>query len=308
MRKILIVLFLLVPTLTAAAVLNVEFKFAPFTGDPAKADHVETVPGKALIYLNNVPVAEKEVDKREVPVLFDEREIAAPVWVPVESLGAAVRKGKNKIRIEFEPANPETPYRAQLRWATVTDQVSKVEDGPGRLRETNQSGEGVDDRKATGRVVFEREFVADFAKDLPWHHNPAVTSLSPEDKKNLAKLVKERAEAFRPDFAAVYKILESNPNINLQELKKVKCLDQGYAAGLRVVAAAVDQLDFVLTGNPEVLVSSKTGSLYVPADPRAIERIKDENMQMCAGIVFYTLYPPRLVVVRTAAGQWKVAY
>jgi len=133
-----------------AGVINVEFKFTPFVGDPIKSSQVETVPGKASVFVNNVPVAEKQVDKQEVPVLFEEREIAPSVWLPVQSLGPVLRKGKNKIRIEFEPTDSKMPYRAQLRWASVTDQVTKVENGPGHVQETNQSGEGVDDKKTKG--------------------------------------------------------------------------------------------------------------------------------------------------------------
>ena len=182
MRKIVFVLLLFWPSLAAAGIINVEFKFAPFVGDPAKAT-VETVPGMASVYINNVPVAQKEVEKENVPVLFEEREIAAPVWVPSSSMGQALRKGKNKIRIEFDPADKKASYRAQLRWASVTDQVTKSENPRGGSTETNQSNEGVDDRKVTGSVVFEREFTADFAADLPWHHYPPVTALSEEDEE-----------------------------------------------------------------------------------------------------------------------------
>ncbi len=69
-----------------------------------------------------------------------------------------MRKGKNKIRIEFTPNDAEKAYRAQLRWASVTDEP-KEEVEPGSVKSTNQANEGVDDRKALqGKVVFEREF------------------------------------------------------------------------------------------------------------------------------------------------------
>jgi hypothetical protein len=308
MRKFIVALLLIWSSMAMAKVINVEFKFTPFVGDPAKSKTVETVPGRALVYVNNVPIAEKDVEKKEVPVLFEEREIAAPVWVPVLSLGPVLRKGKNSIRIEFEPADPKAKYRAQLRWASVTDQAAKTEDREGRIRETNQAGEGVDDRKASGRVVFEREFVADFAADLPWHHYPAVKSLSDDDRKALARIVKERADSFKPDFTMAYKLLEGNRNIDLPGIKKTRCLYKGYAAGVRVGSPPPDQLDFVTTGNPEVVVRSKTGALFFPLDPKAIDRIKEDEMQMCVMMVFSVLYPPRLVVVRSASGKWEVAY
>jgi hypothetical protein len=308
MRTLIVALLLFWSSMAMAKVINIEFKFAPFVGDPAKAKTVETVPGKALVYVNNVPIAEKNVEKKDVPVLFEEREIAAPVWVPVQSLGPVLRKGKNSIRIEFEPADPKARYRAQLRWASVTDQTAKTEDSAGRISETNQAGEGVDDRKASGRVVFEREFVADFAADLPWHHYPAVKSLSDDDKKALAKIVRERADSFKPAFAAAYSMLKGNRNIDLPEVKKARCLDKGYAAGVRVGFRSQDQMDFVTTGNPEVVVQSKTGALFFPLDPKAIDRIKEDEIQMCVMMVFSVLYPSRLVVVRTASGKWEVAY
>src|SRR6476661_3761646 len=102
MRVIAIAALLLWSSLARAAVLNVEFHFAPFIGDVKKSS-VDTVPGKASVYLNNVLVAEQPVERSQVPVIFDDREIAAPIWVPAASLGSAVRKGPNKIRFEFEP-------------------------------------------------------------------------------------------------------------------------------------------------------------------------------------------------------------
>ena len=165
----------------------------------------------AVVYINNIPVAQTEVDKDQVPVLFEEREIAAPVWVPAASLGPALRKGKNKIRIEFDPVDKKASYSAQLRWASVTDQVTKTGTPGTGQTETNQSNEGVEDRKVTGHAVFEREFEADFATDLPWHHYPPVTALSDEDKKILTTLVKQREEAFKPDFAVAYQLLGKVP-------------------------------------------------------------------------------------------------
>jgi hypothetical protein len=310
MRNVLVSLFMILScySLAVADVINVEFKFTPFTGDPGTADHVETVPGKASVFINNIPVAEQEVGKKEVPVLFEEREIAPAVWLPTQSLGPALRKGKNIVRIEFEPSDSEAPYRAQLRWASVTDQVTRTEDAPDRIRETNQSGEGVDDRKALGRIVFEREFRADFAADQPWRHYPPVTALSDKDRQDLAKLVKERAMTFKPDFSGAYQILKNNRNINLADVKRIKCLDKAYAAGVRIIALPAEKLDFVISGNPEVVVQGKSGSLFLPLDPDRFDRITDDTVQMCAGIALSVLYPPRFVVVRTAAGTWEVVY
>lgn len=101
MRRIgaTLLLLLLVVPLTRAAVINVEFKFTPFVGDPAKDEKVTTVPGKATVFINNVPFAEQEVREEELPVLFEEHEVAPSLWIPMSSVGPVVRKGKNKIRI-----------------------------------------------------------------------------------------------------------------------------------------------------------------------------------------------------------------
>jgi hypothetical protein len=296
---------LLVPTLASAKVLNVEFKFTPFTGDP-KADHVETVAGKAAVFLNRVPIVEQEVRKQEVPVLFEEREVAAAVWIPAASLGAAVRTGKNTLRIEFTPTDPKTAYRAQLRWATVTDEV-REEGDVGQHRSTNQTGEGVEDKKATGPVSLEREFDGDFATDRPWHHQPPVTALSDEDRQRLAALVEERTKWFAPDFAGIYRALEGREGLEVESVRKAKCLDAAYAAGVRLAPPPAADLDFVLTGGPEIVVRRKRGPLFDP-DRKAFEKIKDDETQMCAGMALSVVYPPRLVAVRGASGAWEIAY
>src|SRR5690349_24194776 len=163
-----ILLLLLLGPWARATVINVEFKFTPFVGDPEKEEKVTAVAGKAAIFINNVPASEQDVNADELPVLFEEHEVAPSVWVPTSSVGPIVRKGANKLRIEFTPKDPEKTYRAQLRWASVTD-TTKEDEEPGSIRSTNQANEGMDDRKSLkGKVVFEREFTADFAPDLPW--------------------------------------------------------------------------------------------------------------------------------------------
>jgi hypothetical protein len=91
-------------------------EFTPYTGD-LQQEHVQSVAGKARVFLNNALVAEQEVRADTVPVLFDEREIAPSVWVPAASMGPALRKGHNRLRIEFEPANRRASYKGQLSWA-----------------------------------------------------------------------------------------------------------------------------------------------------------------------------------------------
>ncbi|MDQ3116055.1 MAG: hypothetical protein M3Q86_05515 [Verrucomicrobiota bacterium] len=309
MRKIAgtLLLLLLLP-LARADVINVEFKFTPFVGEPAKAEKVKSIPGKATIFINNLPFAEQEVREEELPVLFEQREVSAALWIPMSSVGQVVRKGKNKIRIEFTPNDGAKPYRAQFRWASVMDTATE-EVEPGAGRSTNQADEGVDDRKdLKGKVVFEREFTADFAPDLPWHHYPPVTSLAEEDKQKIAALLKTRAEWFQPDFAGLYQALEENEALKVDDVRKAQCLEAVYKAGIRVTPPPVAELNFTLTsGGPEVMVTKKTGTLF-GLDEKTFAPIKDEETQMCAGIALSLVYPGKLMAVRNPQGTWEIAY
>jgi hypothetical protein len=306
MRKILFLLPFCLPLCLSAAVINVEFKFTPFVGDPQKDKEVETVPGQAHVFLNNVPDADQEVPANKVPVLFEDHEIAPSVWVPVKSLGGVLRKGKNKIRIEFEPKDAGANYRAELRWASIMDKVTETHHEDSGTN-TNEANGGVLDRKATGKVVMEKEFTADFAPDKPWHHYPAVTALSDADKKSIAALLAERADWFKPDFASVYKALEPNEQIQVKQIRHAKCLDAAYQDGLRLQAPSYDDLEFVTTGGPEVVVRSKKGDLF-GLNEKSFAVVKDAPTQMCAGIALSTVFPPRLTVVRNPAGVWEMIY
>ena len=92
MRKLAILLFLVLSSWAGATVINVEFKFTPFVGDPEKDEKVTTIEGKAAIFINNVPASEQEVHADDVPVLFEEHEVAPAVWVPMSSVGPIVHK------------------------------------------------------------------------------------------------------------------------------------------------------------------------------------------------------------------------
>lgn len=307
MRRILVVLLLAGLSAARGAVINVEFKFTPFVGDPAKEATVKTVPGKAAVYINKVLLAEQDVREDDVPVMFEEHEIAAAVWVPMSSVGSILRKGKNTIRIEFTPNDPAKKYRAQLRWASVTDRTTEEEE-PGSIRSTNQANEGMDDRKAvTGKVVFEREFTADFAQDLPWHHYPAVTSLTEEDKQKIAALLKARANWFQPDFSKLYKALEDNESLKVDDVRKAQCLETVYKAGVRVKAPEAGELNFTTTDGPAVMITKKEGSLF-GLDEKTFAPIKDEDVQMCAGMALSTIYPMKLIVVKKPDENWEIVF
>jgi len=79
-------------------------------------------------------------------------------------------------------------------------------------------------------------------------------------------------------------VLAGNERIDLAKIKKAKCVDVAYAAGVRLDAPTADQLEFVTTGNPEVVIRRKGGNLFMPADPSAFQKIKGDETQMCAGI------------------------
>jgi hypothetical protein len=307
MIKLALALLLAAASFAPATVINVEFKFTPFVGDPAKDEKVATVPGKATIFINNVLFTEQEVRKEELPVLFDEHEVPPSVWVPMSSVGPVVRRGRNTIRIEFTPDDLAKPYRAQLRWASVTDQTME-ETEPGSVHSTNQANEGVDDRKSIkGKVTFEREFAGDFALDLPWHHYPPVASLTEEDKQKIAALLKTRAEWFQPDFSAFYKAIEDNESLKVDDVRKAHCLETVYQAGVRVTAPEAGELEFATTGGPEVVVTRKKGTLF-GLDEKTFAPIKDEETQMCAGMALSVIYPGKLVTVRKPDGTWEIVY
>lgn len=287
--------------LAAAKTVNVEFKFTPYTGDTT-ADEVETVPGKATVYLNGIFVAGQPIGKETVPVLFEDREVGAAVWVPAASFGTMLRKGRNTIRVEFEP-EAATPYTADLRWAEVTDEVFE-DDRPNGGSATNQANEGVERKKATGKLVVEREFQADFAAEQPWHRYPPVTSLTDDDRAKITALAADRAAWFAPDFAGIYAALEGNEQIQVDQLKKARCLDAVYKAGVRIGAPKPGTYDIVTTGGPAVVVQAKGEMLY-DVNRDALAKVKDEDVQMCAGIALATVYSPRLVAVRTPEGTWQ---
>lgn len=288
-----------------AAVINFEIQFTPFTGDIAKPE-VETVPGKASVYLNNIPVAEQDVDKNKVPVLFDNREIAPAVWLPVKSMGGLVRKGKNTVKIEFVPADANAAYQSRLQWNEVTDSVTENRSG-GAVTSTNRGGQGMETKKSQGKMVFEKEFSGDFATELPWHRYPPVASLGGDDKQKLAALVKERAEAFKPNFDAIYKILGTKPELQVAEIRKIGCLEKAHAAGVRVPVPAAAELEFATTGTAAVVIGRKAGWLY-PFDQKTFAKLKGEQIQMCAGVALSVAYPPRLVVAKTPDGRWEIVF
>ena len=305
MKRALLAFLALWSHCAMAAVINFEIQFTPFTGDIAKPE-VQTVAGKAAVFLNNIPVAEQDVDQKAVPVLFDNREIAPAVWLPVKSMGGLVRKGKNLVRIEFVPADANAAYQSRLQWNEVTDSVSESRSG-GAVTSTNRGGQGMETKKSQGKAVFEKEFTGDFATELAWHKYPSVAALSDDDRQKLVALVKERAEAFKPNFDAIYRILGSKPELQVAEIRKIGCLEKAHAAGVRVPVPAATDLEFATTGSAAVVIGRKAGWLY-PFDQKTFAKVKGEQVQMCAGVALSVAYPPRLVVAKTPGGRWEIVF
>ena len=89
-------------------------------------------------------------------------------------------------------------------------------------------------------------------------------------------------------------------------MKKAKCLENAYKVGIRIKAPTLEQLEAVVSNSPELLLQGKGGSPLHPFNRVAFEKIKGDENQMCAAMALFTLYPPRLIVVRTPAGKWEV--
>jgi hypothetical protein len=297
-------LMCLTALLLEAKVINVEFHFSPYSGDAAQSDKVQIVAGKVRVLVNNVPIAERDVSADSAMVLFDDRRISGPIWITAQSLGPSLRAKGNRLRIEFTPADAKAPYSTQLRWAFVTDGVTRTENSA-----TNMTGEGKEEKAQSGPAILERDFDADFAEARPWHAYPAITALDDNDRKALAAMVQSRLDAYRPPFAAAYKLLAVEPRVDGAGLRKARCVEKAHAAGMKVKAVAPENLDFVLTGNAEILLRAKSvsGSLYEMADENFFKGIKEQSLMRCLIPVLEGLFPQRMLVVKNPAGAWEEA-
>ncbi|MBI1394494.1 MAG: hypothetical protein GC151_00830 [Betaproteobacteria bacterium] len=288
-----------------AAVVNVEFNFTPFVGDSV-SNEVESFPGTARVYVNNVLLGERDVSRRPLPILPDSGEVRPAIWIPATAVGPVLRRGHNTLRIDFEPKDPGTTYHAQLRWASVTDARPSTDAGGGAR--TNLANPGTDDRVIKGKVSFTHEFDAEFAPDQPWHHYPPVASVTEEDRRSLLELVKARARTFAPDFSDLYALLVAGHRVDVDEVRKSGCLETVYDAGLRIAPADARDFDVGFTGNAEVILRSRNGGLFHPEDPTVFSRVTDTAVQKCAGLVLFASFPPRLAAVRSPDGGWRIVY
>ena len=306
MRTALAVLLTLFPLLATPAVVNVEFNFSPYTGNPDKEDVIVFVPGQARLFINGLPFAEVEVRQQKYKIIFSDREISsAPVNLTGESFGASLRKSKNMLRVEFVPADSKRPYTAELAWASVTDAPAETRDARGVVSSTNLSQKGKERKAAQGTAVFEREFQADFAIDRPWHRYPPVKDLSEADRQQIRTVVAQRLDALQPDFKVLYEWLERN-GFKVAEIRKQKILEQIRASGLRIRVADAARLEFVLGSGPAVMVKGTGGApVYRPQNPQVLSKIADKGEQDFAMSILPQVFPARLLVARAPSGAWE---
>ena len=307
-RRAFAALLLCVPLAAAGAVVNVEFNFAPYTGNPDKEDVVVFVRGEARLFINGLPFADVEVKEQKYKVIFSDREISsAPVAVNGDAFGPLLLKGRNTLRIEFLPAEPKRTYTADLTWALVTDGVTETRDARGTVSSTNLAQKGRDRKTVQGRVVVEREFDADFARDRPWHHYPAVKELNDSDKQQIRALVAQRLRALEPGFDAFYAWLEKH-DFKVADIRSNQLLEKIHAARLRVKMADAAKLEFVVGGGPGVMIKAAGAEpLYKPENPQVLAKLGDKRAQEFAMSALPRLFPSRLVVARTPAGIWETA-
>ena len=296
------------PAVATAAIVNVEFNFAPYTGNPDKEDVIVFVRGEARLFINGLPFAEVDVKEQKYKIIFSDREISsAPVSISGNSFGPLLLKGRNALRVEFSPADPKRTYTAELAWAAVTDGVTETRDAKGTVTSTNLAQKGRDRRTAEGRVVLEREFDADFATDRPWHRYPPVKALSETDKQQIRALAAQRLQALEPDFKAFYGWLERQ-NVQVADVRRDRVLEKIHASRLRVKMADAAKLELVAGSGPGVMVRAVGGEpLYKPDNPQVLAKVADKSAQEFAMAVLPRFFPPRLVVARTPAGVWEIA-
>ena len=142
----------------------------------------------------------------------------------------------------------------------------------------------------------------------PFTTTPRVSNLTDDDEAQLTALVQARVDAFKPDFSAIYKVVQqAKPDARIADIRKAKCLDAAYAAGVRMTAPTGDQLQFVTTGQPEVIIQRTSGELFA-TDPKAFAKLKGDEAKMCAGMTLGMAFPARLIVVKGPDGTWSAPF
>lgn len=305
------------PAPVAARPLNLEFKFTPYLPPAKDADKVTTVEGVVELELNGVPMLNQPLESKSA-LLMDSNEegieVFPAVWINALELQPQLRRGDNLLRLTFTPKNGAVPYRSQFIWTMIEDQTSTSTTARGSEVTTNHGAKGREDREARGPVTVQKAFQAPFAKVEPWHAAPAVTTLTPADRAAILELIRQRAALFSPDFEAAYRFLGSFPKdqgitLDMPEVRRLGCLEAGYATGMRVAAPAEADLRLVTTNSP-VVVARGTGEFLMsfPDQPGMAERYEalPNDKGFCLVISFNMLFPKQLLLVKGVDGQWQI--
>lgn len=225
-----------------------------------------------------------------------------------------VRRGDNLLRLRFTPKDGSLPYRSQFRWLVVEDKTTTSTTAKGSMLTSNYGSEGREDQETRGPAKVQQAFQAPFARVEPWHEVPAVTALAPDDRAVILDLIRRRAALFAQDFAAAHSHLASLPRdggitLDVPEIRRLACLEAGYAAGMRVAAPAEADLQLVTTNSP-VVVARGTGEFLFrfPNEPGMAERYAaiPNDKGFCLAISFNMLFPKRLLLVKGVDGQWQM--
>ncbi|MFN5221629.1 MAG: hypothetical protein ACK5FE_12105 [Cyanobacteriota bacterium] len=291
-----------------AEVLNLEFGFTAFRGDPATADRVPTVAGKAELEINGLPLLEKELEADQAMVLFAERRLSPGLWLPMESFRRLLRRQGNSLVLRFTPRQVGAPYSAQLSWNSVEDSVSQrrqVEGNRVRLEATNETDRGSERRDSRGPVEFRRSFDAPFADEQPWQSQPPIQTIQPADRSAILALVRARRDLYAADMTAAYRLLEGFPGLDAAVLRQQGCLEQAWRQGVRVKPLQGESLQLLPTGGPVVVVRPGRGELFpLQVPPGMVDRLSLEQT-LCVSGALVGLLPPWMGFVQDGQGGWR---
>lgn len=308
---------LFAPAAVVARPVNVEFKFTPYLPPARDAEKVTTVEGVTELELNGIPMAQEPLESKSVLLMATSKEgieVFPAVWINALQLQPLLRRGNNLLRLTFTPKNGAKPYRSQFIWTVIEDQTTTSTTASGAELTTNHGAEGREDREVSGPVTVQKAFQAPFAKVEPWHAAPPITTLTPADRAVILELLHRRAALFSPNFEAAYRFLGSLPKdqgitLDMPEVRRLGCLEAGYAAGMRVAAPADADLKLITTGSP-VVVARGTGEFLMnfPNQPGMAERYGalPNDKGFCLAITFNMLFPKQLLLVKGVDGRWQI--
>jgi hypothetical protein len=163
-------LLVIFASIACAEVVGV--RFAAYAGDPEKdPQSIQQLPGVLRVFVNQYLYAEHKMKSKNYrfPRSAQSRK---SLGIAVKEFGPRVRRGKNTIELEFEPADANQDYFASI--SVVSVEVLRY----------SSSGESV---KSKGIAYFPVPFTSATAVDLPWHHYPPVTTLSVGDKQKVLR-------------------------------------------------------------------------------------------------------------------------